>query len=528
MKPFAPLYFCLFSVILTVSAVTAGCGGANVNDAPGISASTVANSQNPLVAQFTATTTLACPGQIMVAFGPDTTYGRSTAFYPLSAAPQSSTILVAGMRASTTYHMQAQAQQTCGTVISNFTGPDLTFTTGPLPSLPLPTLTVSRPAPSTTFPENPGVEMINVTAPGTPAFFTDRDANPVWFYDVGQGNSPTAFKLLPNGHMIVLISRSGQDANLIEMDLAGNTVRQIDAAALATSMQSAGFDFLPATFHHDVLPLPNGHLLLLVNFTKNFTDLPGYPGTTSVLGDGIIDLDQNWNPVWAWNSFDYLDVNRHLNGLPDWTHSNALVFSSDGNLFLSMRHQSWILKIDYNNGTGAGDILWRLGYQGDFALTQNNVLTDDPSLWFSFQHFPSIVSQSGSQTSFTIWDNGDNRPLDLTGDLCGLPPSVPCFSRATVFQLDESTMTAGLMWADSPGFYGNWGGSIQQLANTNVEFDLNSASPSPNGDAASEVQEVTQQPTPQVVWKLDISPTTETAYRAYRVPSLYNGVIWAY
>jgi len=27
------------------------------------------------------------------------------------------------------------------------------------------------------------------------------------------------------------------------------------------------------------------------------------------------------------DSFDHLDVNRHLNGLPDWTHSNAIVYT---------------------------------------------------------------------------------------------------------------------------------------------------------------------------------------------------------
>lgn len=78
-------------------------------------------------------------------------------------------------------------------------------------------------------------------------------------------------------------------------------------------------------------------------------------------------------------------MNRHLFGLPDWTHSNALVYSpSDGNLLLSVRHQSWVLKIDYNNGAGTGNLLWRLGYQGDFALTQNGVPSFDPSDWFSF------------------------------------------------------------------------------------------------------------------------------------------------
>ena len=168
----------------------------------------------------------------------------------------------------------------------------------------------------------------------------------------------------------------------------------MDISVLQQKMEAGGYDFVPVGLHHDLLPLPNGHLIVLVNFNKSFSNLPGYPGTTEALGDGLIDLDQNWNPVWAWNSFDYLYIDRHLDGLPDWTHSNALLYTADGNLLLSMRHQSWILKIDYNNGTGSGNILWRLGYQGDFALTQNGAVVTDPSVWFSF----SIFHQSSIRT----------------------------------------------------------------------------------------------------------------------------------
>jgi arylsulfate sulfotransferase len=107
------------------------------------------------------------------------------------------------------------------------------------------------------------------------------------------------------------------DALLIEVDLTGNTIREMDAAALGVKMQTAGFDFIPGYFQHDFALLPNGHVILLTNFVKAFTDLLGYPGTTDVLGDGLVDLDENWNPVWAWNGFDYLDVNRHLFDLPD-------------------------------------------------------------------------------------------------------------------------------------------------------------------------------------------------------------------
>jgi arylsulfate sulfotransferase len=458
----------------------------------------------------------------MVEFGTNTSYGRTTAWYPVPASYQETAILVAGMRASTTYHMRSLAE--CVGSNSTLTSPDQTFTTGALPSLPIPTLTVTRPNPSLTPTENPGIEMLTLTESSMPALFTDRDANPIWYYDVGQNNFPYTFKLLPTGHIIVSIAEPNSGSILREIDLAGNTIREMDTASLDTKMQAAGFDFSPATYHHDLLPLDNGHLLVLTNFTKSFSNLPGYPGTTNVLGDGIVDLDPNWNPVWAWNSFDYLDVNRHLNGLPDWTHSNALLYSSvDGNLLLSMRHQSWVLKIDYNNGAGAGDVIWKLGYQGDFAMNGS----DDPSLWFSFQHFPSIIAQNGTQTTLAIWDNGDNRVLDTSGTICGVAPSnIPCYSRATKFQLDESAMIATLLWADLPGVYGVWGGSINELGDGNVEFDANAITTT-SVPPASEVVEVTQTNTPQVVWQMTI-PVPDNAYRGYRVPSLYPGVAWQY
>src|SRR5262249_47971004 len=156
--------------------------------------------------------------------------------------------------------------------------------------------------------------------------------------DVGQNNAPFPLKLLPNGHVLILIAEP-TGSLLREVDLAGNQIREMDDLRLAEKVTAAGFNFVPAFYHHDVLPLANGHVLVLVAIIQPFTNLAGYPGTVQVMGDGIVDLDQNWNPVWAWNAFDYLDANRHLNGLPDWTHANALEYlPSDGNLLLSLRH----------------------------------------------------------------------------------------------------------------------------------------------------------------------------------------------
>jgi arylsulfate sulfotransferase len=511
----------LGSAILALAIAAVGCGSSATY--PRQLSASVQGTSNPLVAQFSVSSP--CPGQAMVEFGTDTTYGRNTAWYPVYAGSPTQ-ILVAGMRASTTYHMRSQVQCSGGV----FPGNDLTFATGPMPSLPLPSLTISRPNPSPGSPENPGVETVAVITPNYPFLVTDRDANPIWYYDVGQRNSPYMFKLLPNGHMLLMMN-TATSSLLREVDLAGNLIRQLDIPTLDAAMQVAGFDFQPVNYSHDFAVLDNGHIIVLTVCFKTLT-ATGY-GTLQVTGDGLVDLDQNWNPVWAWNSFDQmepngpLDINRHLNGLPDWTHGNAILYlAQDGNLLLSMRHQSWLAKIDYNNGSGTGKILWLLGYQGNFDLTQNGVPTDDPTLWFSFQHFPSIISQNGSQTIMNVWDNGDNRPLDTTGDICGTAPlNVQCYSRATLFQIDESSMVADLQWQDLPGLFSLWGGDVTQLENGNVEFDVNAPTPAPGPGILSQVQEVTQTPSPQIVWQMNIGLN---AYRAYRIPSLYPGVTWQY
>src|SRR6202162_315961 len=154
MRESAPLQPFLLLAMISSLFLTAACGGGRFNDPPGIGATAVAATQNPLVAQYTMTTAFGCSGQVMVEFGPDTSYGRNTAWYPVSAIRQTTTILVAGMKASTTYHMRAQAQAQCVGATNSFVSDDATFTTGPLPVTQMPTASSS--------PQFPG---ISVTLP---------------------------------------------------------------------------------------------------------------------------------------------------------------------------------------------------------------------------------------------------------------------------------------------------------------------------------------------------------------------------
>lgn len=179
--------------------------------------------------------------------------------------------------------------------------------------------------------------------------------------------------LLPNGDILLAVGptssipltqaiAAGTPTAVREINLATDIVKQVTITGLNSSLAAAGYSNLTLqTFHHDVTPLANGHWLVLANTLKQVT-LSGASAPTTVLGDVIIDLDTKLNPVWVWNEFDHLDVNRHPYMFPDWTHTNAVVYSpDDGNLIVSMRHQNWVVKVDYNNGAGQGDILWRLG-----------------------------------------------------------------------------------------------------------------------------------------------------------------------
>ena len=92
-----------------------------------------------------------------------------------------------------------------------------------------------------------------------------------------------------------------------------------------------------------------------------------------------------------------------------------LYSSDDHNLLLSIRHQNWIVKINFQDGTGSGDVMWKLGYQGDFKL----VNATDPTDWFYAQHGMNFLRRTPPAISrLTLMDNGNDRTYpNRAGDL---------------------------------------------------------------------------------------------------------------
>jgi hypothetical protein len=508
---------------------------------------TISPTSHPLVAEYTIT--LVKGARITIEFGPTTAYGRSTAPVPAPPGGGPVSFLIAGMTASTTYHVRARIQLPDGKWL---TGPDQTFTTGALPDIALPTLT------ATTTPgqrPNPGVELVNIIDPRGISVVSDLQGNVIWYYDnvADAGWKGYAFPIKPlpspssraqRGNMLAAITNLYSagvpqtipyNSVLREIDLVGNPVRELYLADLNAALKAMGSDVQALCYSHDVLPLLNGHTILIVQQQKTvqLTAPPG-PGQFTVLGDALVDLDENFNPVWTWSAFDWLDVNRHPMGFTadqgyDWTHCNGVQRAPDGNLVLSSRHQNWLMKLDYQEGSGTGAILWKLGYQGDFTLVGN---ATQPTDWFFAQHFPNLLTAKGIQiTSLSVFDNGNDRCYATPG---GCPAtglsSPPPFSRGAIFKIDETAMTAQLAWQYPLNFYSWWGGNVMQLVNGDVEICASEpvpiGQPIPAQDTPSQVVELASGPSgPVIVWQMTVAQGG--TYRSYRIGSLYPGVIWA-
>ncbi len=109
------------------------------------------------------------------------------------------------------------------------------------------------------------------------------------------------------------------NSELQEVDLSGTVIWQMCGRGSKQRFGAAtcaGCNITIVGTHHDFAVLPNGHVVVIASTER---DVAG----TTVTGDVLIDLDQNHNPVWLWNEFDHLNVNRRPFKYPDWTHTNA-------------------------------------------------------------------------------------------------------------------------------------------------------------------------------------------------------------
>jgi hypothetical protein len=429
---------------------------------------------------------------------------------------KSTNFFVAGMLPNTTYEMRH--------VFSDGTGSaPLPFTTGAIPS--------SVTFPALTVPQSPGSQtdldqdLISHALPsGSMSFVTDLQGQVVWYLDIQQSGLGMANfgvgTFLPGGTVLGVGQdrysvRNGQDV-LREIDLAGNPVRETNLAAVNAQLVALGHE-ISYGFHHDAQRLPNGDTVVLA-MTERTVDINGTP--TNYIGDMIVVLDQELQVAWVWDAFDHLDVNRGPvlgeivhQGEPgpdsivpnypavSWLHDNAVSLSpTDGNMILSIRHQDWVIKIDYRNGAGDGHVVWRLGAGGDFTANSG-----DPNPWFSHQHNAHFIDDH----TLILFDNGNTRQASDSN----------AHSRGQVWTLDETTMTATPVLNADLGSYSVALGAAQRLSNGNYSFTVGTGGPFVPIRPPAHTIEVT----PTGIKTYEMQANTPE-YRTYRMRTLYEGI----
>ncbi len=415
------------------------------------STAVVSPTSNPLVVLYSAPPSAGRSMFVQFAqLGPNPSWSNTA---PLPIVPGESTnFLVAGLRPSTTYLMRDILDN--GTVSA-----PLTFTTGSLPSyLTFPGFTEQKGPDAGTDLTQDTVLHMGVSPPnGTVnTLATDLRGDVVWYYDPVANAFPSfATSLVPGGTVLLLggqVDNVAGGSTLREVDLAGDTLRETNAEAVNAELAAMGQPSI-TRFSHDAQRLPNGDTAVLAT-TLRTINIRGKP--TVYNGDMVLVLDQNFQVVWVWNPFNWLNVHRLPTlgeGPGDWTHANSISWSpEDGNLLVSLRSQDWVIKIDYANGTGDGHVIWRLGPGGDFKINSTA-----PLPWFSHQHDARYIND----TTLVLFDDGNVRQSQ----------DPQATSRGQELVLDEKTLVATLVVNAHLGNYAPALGSAQMLPSGNLDFD---------------------------------------------------------
>ena len=472
----------------------------------------VSSTDHPLVFLYSAP---GCPlGQRMsVEFtGPD---GLSQLTPVQDCDGRTMNFYMAGLRAQTTYSARSLMQTRGDITVSSA---PVTFTTGALPAgLYSDKIVIPSPA---------GVSdgILLGSAMARSAVANDLAGNVVWF-----GPSDLAYitSVDAGGYMWGLVGVPGgtTDQQLVrKFDLTGMTVLETNAARVNEQLLAMGHRPITA-FHHEATPLLNDRVVVLGGVEQIVTDIQG-PGPIDVMGDMVVVLDKDLNVVWAWDTFDHLDLHRKAvlgetcpGACPpmllaktgnDWTHGNSVQPTLDGNLLYSPRHQDWLIKIAYNNGDGDGRVLWRLGKDGDFAMNST-----DPYPWFSHQHDanfepldavarPLYDRSSKLLPRLMLFDNGNTRITAQGGH-----------SRGQVLEIDEVNRKVSLILNADLGVYSIAVGAAEKLGDGNFHFDAGYVPE--NGGVSAHGLEVT--PDGTIVYGVRADTPL---YRSFRMRDMYN------
>ncbi|NOR44868.1 MAG: hypothetical protein GQ534_04710 [Candidatus Delongbacteria bacterium] len=241
-------------------------------------------------------------------------------------------------------------------------------------------------------------------------------------------------------------------------------------------------DYYP---HHDIEPLPNGNILMIVRDIRTNTAMedagrdPASMSTARIWIEKIVEIEpiglNTGNVVWEWEIYDHLiqdfdpakdnygvvedhlelmDVNFTPTILREWLHANGLDYNSElDQIILNLRNIGEFWVIDHstttieaaghaggNSGKG-GDILYRWGNPQTYRAQNNNEQK------FFEQHDARWVENGlPGEGNITVYNNGTIRPEGMYSTIDEIIVPVDINGNYTAPALGDSYLPIEQTW----------------------------------------------------------------------------------
>jgi len=269
---------------------------------------------------------------------------------------------------------------------------------------------------------------------------------------------PQDTNALPNKNIIFSLTKQGM---IHEADCDGQIIR---SWYLPTSKNGNSENGIKKTalniplFHHRTNLMPNGNFLLLSAEERIFENWPlkdddknSPRGQAKVIGDVIVEADQNGQIINQWKIFDLLDPYRlcygscspywRQRGFPDsfdWCHANAASYdATDDSILVSLRTQDCIIKFSRKTG----ELIWILGDPKNWKSPwKEKLLKPIGELSWPYHQHDCSVTTEGHVLCF---DNGNFRALPFDAKM----PAEESYSRAVEYKIDSKNMTIQQVWS---------------------------------------------------------------------------------
>lgn len=304
--------------------------------------------------------------------------------------------------------------------------------------------------------------------------------------------------ILENGHLLTMITLSGDNAHFAEYDWDGNLVWEFIS------------NDTTFTQHHDIAVLPNGNVLIvarqfftLEEFAGEGRDTVGWIGSPNYSIERILEIEktgpQSGAVVWEWSIMDHLiqdfdatknnygvvedhpellDINFTQSPNTNWLHCNGMDYNPIlDQIIVSFRHISECLVIDHSTSTAqasghtgglqnkGGDIIYRYGnpeaYRaGDFSDKQ-----------LSFQHNPQwIPAGFPGEGNLLFFSNGNDWLYSTVVEIVPPVDNTGSYTMPIASGVPYSPVLPEWTYNENPpeNFYANFISGCQRLQNGNT------------------------------------------------------------